>query len=188
MAIWAPPHPAVHAVLIFLHQDIHLTPANQKGDKNPTHPSGSCLSNKKNPRSRTSARPQSFFAPAHFFLLGNLGCPILSPRRMTLSTRSMLPSSFWSGVAVPRSKSAMMVGVLLHFVARSFCVMVVPLSFLASERALEMAWPITVPTVLGLMMSSERSTLVRRWPSVLPDLPTVSELYYMGTFATRTQV
>jgi hypothetical protein len=28
---------------------------------------------------------------------------------MTLSTRSMLPSSFWSGVAVPRSKSAMMV-------------------------------------------------------------------------------
>lgn len=59
---------------------------------------------------------------------------------------------------------------------------------MASERALEMAWPITVPTVLGLMMSSERSTLVRRWPSVLPDCPAVSELRYVGTFATRTQV
>ena len=100
----------------------------------------------------------------------------------------MFPRSFWSGVAVPRSKSAMIVGVLLHFVAKSFCVMVVPLSFLASERALEMAWPITVPTVLGLMMSSERSTLVRRWPSVFPDCAAVSELYYIRTFATRTQV
>lgn len=63
---------------------------------------------------------------------------------------------------MPRSKSAMIVGVLLHFVARSFCVMVVPLSFLASERALEMAWPTAMPMVLGLTMSSERSTLVRR--------------------------
>jgi Zn-dependent membrane protease YugP len=35
----------------------------------------------------------------------------------------------------------MMVGVLLHLVAKSFCVMVLPLSFFASERALEMAWP-----------------------------------------------
>jgi len=77
----------------------------------------------------------------------------------------MVPSSFWSGVALPRSKSAMTVGVVLHFVARSFCVMVPPLSFLLSERALEMAWPTTMPTVLGLMMSSERSTFVRRWPS-----------------------
>jgi hypothetical protein len=56
----------------------------------------------------------------------------------------------------------MMVGVELHLVARSFWVMVVPLSFFASERAFEMAWPIATPTVLGLMISSERSTFVRR--------------------------
>ena len=33
-----------------------------------------------------------------------------------------------------------------------------------------MFWPISAGTLFGAMMSSERSTLVRRWPSV-PDLP-----------------
>jgi len=103
------------------------------------------------------------------FFFPNFGCPILSPRSTTLSTLSIVPSSFWSGVAEPRSKSAMTVGVVLHLVASSFCVIVLPLSFLTSPRALLMAWPTAMPTVLGLMMSSERSTLVRRWPSVLEE-------------------
>ena len=33
-----------------------------------------------------------------------------------------------------------------------------------------MFWPISAGTLFGAMMSSERSTFVRRWPSV-PDLP-----------------
>ena len=68
-------------------------------------------------------------------------------------------------MAVPRSKSAMTVGVVLHLVARSFWVMVLPLSFLASARLLRMASPTLEPTVFGLMMSSDRSTFVRCWPS-----------------------
>ena len=32
-----------------------------------------------------------------------------------------------------------------------------------------MFWPISAGTLFGAMMSSERSTFVRRWPSV-PDL------------------
>jgi hypothetical protein len=54
--------------------------------------------------------------------------------------------------------------------------MVVPLSFFASDRALEMAWPTTLPTVLGFTMSSDRSTLVRRWPSdeLLPTCAWIS--------------
>jgi hypothetical protein len=100
-----------------------------------------------------------------YFFFGNFGSPILSPRRMTLSTLSIVPSSFWSGAAVPRSMSATTVGVVLHLVARSFCVMVLPLSFLAFDRAVLMASPTFPPTVLGLTMSSDRSTLVRCWPS-----------------------
>jgi hypothetical protein len=78
----------------------------------------------------------------------------------------MAESTFWSGAAVPRSKSATMVGVVLHLAASSFCV-----SFLGWKalRASMMAWPTSLPTVLGLMMSSDRSTFVRRWPST-PDL------------------
>ena len=76
----------------------------------------------------------------------------------------MLPRTFWSGLAVPRSKSATMAGVVLQRVARSFWVILGS----AAWRALEMAAPTSLPTVLGLMMSSERSTFVRRWPSVLP--------------------
>ena len=56
--------------------------------------------------------------------------------------------------------------VVLHFVARSFCVIVVPLSFFAAARAAWMASPTFVPIVFGLTMSSERSTLVRCWPSI----------------------
>jgi hypothetical protein len=43
--------------------------------------------------------------------------------------------------------------------------MVVPLAFFAADRAVESALPTSMPTVFGLTMSSERSTLVRRWPS-----------------------
>ena len=63
-----------------------------------------------------------YFLAASF--LGNLGWPMSLPRSLTLSTRSRLPRTFWSGVAVPRSKSATTVGVVLHLVASSFCVMV----------------------------------------------------------------
>ena len=101
----------------------------------------------------------------HVFFFGNLTSPILSPLSTTLRTLSIVPSSFWSGAAVPRSKSATIVGVVLHLVARSFWVMVVPLSFFASPRAFLMASPTRVPTVLGLIISSDRSTFVRCCPS-----------------------
>lgn len=99
------------------------------------------------------------------YFLANFSCPILSPRRMTFSTRSMVLNSFWSGAAVPRSISAITVGVVLHLVARSFCVIVLPLSFLAFDRAVFIASPTLVPIVLGLTISSLRSTFVRCWPS-----------------------
>lgn len=103
--------------------------------------------------------------PAHFLaLLGNLGAPTSLPRSLTLRTRSMALRTFWSGAALPRSKSATTPWVVLHLVARSFCVILGSIFC----RALEMASPTTLPIVLGLMMSSERSTLVRRWPSPPP--------------------
>lgn len=88
------------------------------------------------------------------------------PLSLTLRTLSRLPRTFWSGVAVPRSKSAMTVGVVLHLVASSFCVRV----GVCALRAALMASATLGPTVLGLTMSSLRSTLVRRWPSP-PLLP-----------------
>lgn len=103
------------------------------------------------------------------YFFPNLASPIFSPLSTTFSTLSMAPSTFWSGAAVPLSKSATIVGVVLHFVARSFCVMVVPLSFFAFARAALMASPTRVPTVLGLTMSSLRSTFVRCWPSTAPE-------------------
>lgn len=84
------------------------------------------------------------------------------PLSLTLSTLSMALRTFWSGLAVPRSKSPMTAGVVLQRVARSFCVILGSTAW----RALEMAAPTSLPMVLGLMMSSERSTFVRRWPSV----------------------
>jgi hypothetical protein len=96
----------------------------------------------------------------HFFF-ANLGAPISDPRSLMLSTLSMAPRTFWSGVAVPRSKSATTEAVVLHRVARSFCVILGSTFW----RACAMASPTCLPTVLGLTMSSERSTLVRRWPS-----------------------
>lgn len=69
--------------------------------------------------------------------------------------------TFWSGVAVPRSKSAITEGVVLHFVARSFCVILGSIFC----RVWLITSPTSLPTVFGLMMSSLRSTFVRRWPS-----------------------
>jgi hypothetical protein len=97
-------------------------------------------------------------------LLGNLGWPMSLPRSLTLSTRSMALRIFWSGVALPRSKSATTDCVVLHLVARSFWVILGSIFC----RAPEMQSPTVLPMVLGLMMSSERSTLVRRWPSPPP--------------------
>ena len=49
--------------------------------------------------------------------------------------------------------------------------MVVPLLFLALARAVLIASPTRVPTVLGLTMSSLRSTFVRCCPSGAPERP-----------------
>jgi len=73
----------------------------------------------------------------------------------------MLARIFWSGAAVPRSKSATMDCVVLHLVARSFCVILGSIFW----RCSEMTAPTSLPIVVGLTMSSERSTLVRCWPS-----------------------
>ena len=97
----------------------------------------------------------------HFFFGGNLGFPISLPRNLTPSTLSMLDSTFWSGVAVPRSKSATMLCVVLHRVARSFCVIFGSIFC----RHSEITAPTSLPTVVGLTMSSDRSTLVRCCPS-----------------------
>lgn len=108
--------------------------------------------------------------PIFYFLFGNLGWPMPVPRSFTFRTLSMAPSTFWSGAASPRSKLATMVGVVLHFVARSFWVILGSTFCLAAEMTL----PTCLPTVLGLMMSSERSTFVRRWPSLPPVCYNVS--------------
>lgn len=102
--------------------------------------------------------PPYFFGP-------NLGAPIFAPLSLIPSTLSMAPRIFWSGAADPRSKSAMMDAVVLHFVARSFWVILGSIFWRWSEITL----PTSLPTVLGLTISSLRSTLVRRWPSPPPD-------------------
>lgn len=80
------------------------------------------------------------------------------PLSLTLRTRSIAARTFWSGAAEPRSNSATTVWVVLHLVARSFWVILGSIFW----RVWEMASPTSLPTVLGLMMSSERSTFVRR--------------------------
>lgn len=57
-----------------------------------------------------------------YFFLGNFSEPMSEPRSLMFSTRSMDPRTFWSGAAVPRSKSWTMVMVVLHLVASSFWV------------------------------------------------------------------
>jgi hypothetical protein len=96
----------------------------------------------------------------HFFG-GNLGSPIPVPLSLTPRTLSIAPSTFWSGAAVPLSKSCTIVTVVLHLVARSFCVIFGWISF----RRFTIACPTSRPMVLGLTISSERSTLVRCCPS-----------------------
>lgn len=109
--------------------------------------------------------PLSLQIPFIYFFLGpRRGAPMLAPRSLTLSTLSMLPRIFWSGVAVPRSKVATVADVSPIFLPSSAWVMVGSNFW----RACSMAFPTSFPTVLGLTMSSERSTLVRRWPSLLP--------------------
>ena len=98
---------------------------------------------------------------SYFALPLNLGSPMPWPRNLTLRTRSMALSTFWSGTAVPRSNSATTPVDVLHFVARSFCVILGSIFC----RAALIASPTTLPTVFGLMMSSLRSTFVRCWPS-----------------------
>ncbi len=101
------------------------------------------------------------FMSLYFPLDLNLGSPMPWPRSLTLRTRSMALRTFWSGTAVPRSNSATTPAVVLHRVARSFCVIFGSIFC----RAALMASPTTLPTVFGLMMSSLRSTFVRCWPS-----------------------
>lgn len=96
-----------------------------------------------------------------YFFGANRGSPIPLPLSFIPSTLSIAPSTFWSGGAVPRSKSCMIETVVLHLVARSFCVILGVISFLR----LIMACPTSSPTVLGLMISSLRSTFVRCCPS-----------------------
>ena len=119
-------------------------------------------------RGRSHQQASAHCAACCFFLPNTFGSPTFFPRRCTLSTLSRSPRIFSLGAAPPRSKSASTVGVWLILAARSRCVIGAPLSFLASARAFLMASPTAVPTVLGLTMSSDRSTLVRCWPSAPP--------------------
>ncbi len=100
--------------------------------------------------------------PLYFFLGPNLGAPISLPRSLIPKTFSIAARIFWSGAADPRSKSATILCVVLHLVARSFCVIFGSIFCLCWE----MASPTSFPTVLGLTISSLRSTLVRCWPSM----------------------
>jgi hypothetical protein len=113
------------------------------------------------PGSRQLPHPIKRFSPHYHFFGGNFGSPIPLPLSLIPSTLSMAPRTFWSGAAVPLSKSWTTVTVVLHFVARSFCVILGWISF----RRLTIACPTSKPTVLGFTISSERSTLVRCWPS-----------------------
>jgi hypothetical protein len=106
--------------------------------------------------------PPTLTKDAHYdFFGGNFGSPIPVPLSLIPSTLSMAPSTFWSGAAVPLSKSWTTVTVVLHFVARSFCVIFGSISL----RRFTIACPTSRPTVLGFTISSERSTLVRCCPS-----------------------
>lgn len=111
--------------------------------------------------------PFSLQIPFVYFFLGpRRGAPMLAPRSLTLSTLSIFERMVWSGVAVPRSYVATVADVSPIFLPSSAWVMVGSNFW----RACSIALPTSFPTVLGLIMSSERSTLVRRWPS-LPPLP-----------------
>lgn len=98
---------------------------------------------------------------AVYFFGPNLGAPMLAPLNLMPRTRSMLASTFWSGVAVPFSNCWTMEAVVLHFVAKSFWVIFGSIFW----RWAEMALPTTLPMVFGLTISSERSTLVKCCPS-----------------------
>lgn len=105
------------------------------------------------------------------------------PRSLTFNTRSIEARIFWSGAAAPLSKSATMDCVVLHLVARSFCVIFGSI-FCRDE---EMTSPTAFPTVLGLMISSDLSTLVRRWPSGCePCWMTKEEYQHLACMVDRT--
>lgn len=100
-----------------------------------------------------------------YFLGANRGLPISSslPRSLMLRMRSMAARTFWSGGARPCSICWTMAAVVLHFLASSSCFIV------GSHRcrASLMALPTASPTVFGLMISSDRSTLVWNCPMPL---------------------
>jgi hypothetical protein len=112
---------------------------------------------------RLSTEPLGYVSSStvYFFFGPNLGAPISLPLNLMPRTLSMLARIFWSGAAVPLSKSATMLAVVLHLVARSFWVILGSIFW----RRSEMTAPTSLPTVVGLTISSERSTLVRCWPS-----------------------
>lgn len=116
-----------------------------------------------------------------YFFGPNLGAPIFAPLSLMPSTLSIDDRIFWSGVADPRSKSATIEAVVLHLVARSFCVIFGSIFWRWSEITL----PTSLPTVLGLTISSLRSTLVRRWPSPPPDWGGVSWCFDVRIAAHR---
>jgi hypothetical protein len=102
-----------------------------------------------------------FFAAAACFV----GWPTFLPRNWTPRTRCnalMVPSS---GVPLPSSYDWIRARGLLHFSASCFCVMIGS----NDSRPFFMADPRLLSTVFGLMMSSDRSTLVRNWPEPTPD-------------------
>lgn len=86
------------------------------------------------------------------------GLPVLG---LIFSTRATLLSSCWFLTACPLSSVLMSLAGTLHFLARSACVILYP----SWPRRVRMAAPMSALTFCTGTMSSERSTLVRRWPS-----------------------
>ena len=79
-------------------------------------------------------------------------------------------------MALPDSYSLIICGFSLILVARSFC------DIFFSVRTLEIVLPTVASSFLGLTMSSERSTIVRRWPSLSPRA--FVDPYFLSTEST----
>lgn len=105
--------------------------------------------------------------PSFYFFFGpNMGAPILVPVSLTLAAFWILFTKSMAGQSAPgRSRAVMNFTSTDALAARSFWVMVPPFAFFMLARACWRALATSSGTFLVATMSSDRSTLVRCWPS-----------------------
>ena len=103
----------------------------------------------------------------YFFLGPNMGAPMLVPVSLTFAAFWILLTKSMAGQSAPaRSRAVMYFTSTEALAARSFCVMVVPFAFFMFARAVWSALATSSVTFFVATMSSDRSTLVRCWPSL----------------------